>query len=48
MKIKNIYKKDINVEGKLLKDGETREIEDDKTDEIKNLVKQKYIEVIED
>jgi len=47
MKIKNIWKKDINVDGKLLEKEKTIKI-DEKTQEIKNLEKNKYVEVIKD
>jgi len=46
MKIKSIYKKEIWIHGEVLKPGEEREI-DEKTQEISNLAKQKYIEIIE-
>jgi len=45
MKIKNIYTKKINIEGKPLKVNQQREIKQI-TQEIKNLIQQKYVEVI--
>lgn len=44
--IKNIYGKDINVVGKLLKANKTMKV-DDSLQEIKNLVRHGYIKIME-
>lgn len=46
MKIQNIYECDIFIDTKLVKKGEIAEV-DEKTQEVKNLLKYKYIEKAE-
>ncbi len=47
MKVKNIFGKSINVECKTLEVNEEREV-DKNSHEIKNLIKHKYIEKVEE